>query len=88
MFVSAHSRQKMSPSEHATGSTADSRHSEHEPNGRNESRLRRADEEFHADLANDRSCAVKTGREVFLLPAFVKTGASEERGQGRTHCGT
>lgn len=68
MFVRAHSRQKMSPCKHATGSMAVSRQSEHEAKGRKDSRERRAEEAVQAALASCRSCEVKTGRLVFLLP--------------------
>ncbi|ROW15022.1 hypothetical protein VPNG_03330 [Cytospora leucostoma] len=63
MLLSAHSRQKMSPSGHATGSTADSRQSEQLPKGRKESLFSLADEEVQDDFARVRSWAVKTGRE-------------------------
>ena len=65
----AHSRQKMSPRWHATGSLAISRHRQQEPKGRKESRFRRAELVPQWDLANARSCEVKTGRDVFRLPA-------------------
>jgi hypothetical protein len=68
MLLRAHSRQKMSPWEHDTGSIAGSRHSRQEPKGRKESRVRRAEEVFHAALARARSWEVKTARDVFLLP--------------------
>ena len=58
----------MSPWEHATGERAGSKHSWQEANGRKESRVRRAEVEFHAALACSLSYEVKTEREVFLLP--------------------
>lgn len=68
MLARAHSRQNMSPRWQETGSRAISRHKPQEPNGRKESRLRRAEESDHADFARARSWEVKTGREVFRLP--------------------
>lgn len=58
----------MSPWEHDTGSRAGRRHSLQEAKGRNESLDRRALLEPQADLARDRSCDVKTAREVLRLP--------------------
>jgi len=71
MLFRAHSRQKMSPWEQATGSMAGSRQSQHEAKGRKDSRVRRADDEDQADLAMALSCEVKTARLVFLLPALL-----------------
>lgn len=71
MLLSAHSRQKMSPCRQATGSTAGSRHSQHEAKGRKESRERRAEDEPQAARATARSWDVKTGLLVFLLPATL-----------------
>lgn len=34
--------------------------------------------ELQADLASDRSCEVKTAREVFLLPADVRMVQSKD----------
>ena len=68
MLLRTHSRQKMSPWRHATGSMAGSRHSQHEAKGRNESRERRAVDEPQAARAIARSWDVKMGRVVFLLP--------------------
>lgn len=68
MLLRAHSRQKMSPSGQATGSTAASRQSEHEAKGRKDSRVRRADEAPQDAFAHDRSYDVKTALLVFLLP--------------------
>lgn len=45
-----------------------SRQREHEAKGRKDSRERRAEEAVQAALASWRSCEVKTGRLVFLLP--------------------
>lgn len=64
----AHSRQKMSPRRHDTGSRAIPRQRPQEPKGRKESRERRADVELQLDRATARSWAVKTAREVFRLP--------------------
>lgn len=83
MLLSAHSRQKMSPSGHATGLTADSRQSEQLPKGRKESLFSLADEEVQDDLARARSWAVKTGREVFLLPTLLAGDVWTRRFWGR-----
>jgi len=64
----AHSRQKMSPRGQETGSRATPRHRPHEPKGRKESRLRRAELVDQLDFASSRSCEVKTARDVFRLP--------------------
>jgi hypothetical protein len=58
----------MSPWRHDTGSRAGRRQSLQEAKGRNESLERRALFAPHADLASDRSCDVKTAREVLRLP--------------------
>ncbi|TLD23058.1 hypothetical protein PspLS_07439 [Pyricularia sp. CBS 133598] len=69
MLLRAHSLQKTSPAEQATGSTAVSRQSEHEAKGRKDSRDRRAELEPQAALASSLSYEVKTALLVFLLPA-------------------
>lgn len=69
IFARAHSRQKMSPRWHETGSRAISRHKPHDPNGRKESRFSRAELVAQFDFARARSWDVKTAREVFRLPA-------------------
>lgn len=70
-FERAHSRQKMSPRRQATGSREIPRQRPHEPKGRKESRLRRAELELQFNLAMSRSWEVKTAREVFLLPIWI-----------------
>lgn len=68
MLARAHSRQKMSPLWHETGSRAIARHRPHEPKGRNESRFSRAELVLQLDFARARSWDVKTARDVFRLP--------------------
>lgn len=54
-----------------------SRQSEHDANGRKDSRERRAEEAVQAALASCRSCEVKTGRLVFLLPERSESWTSQ-----------
>lgn len=72
----------MSPRLQETGSRASSRQRQQDENVRNESRDNLADDALHADLARARSCEVKTGRDVFRLPARIRInicGAEQNR---------
>lgn len=82
MLLRAHSRQKMSPWMQATGSMAGSRQRQHEPNGRKDSRERRAEPVPQAARASVRSWDVKTARLVFLLPVTLEESWLLGRSEG------
>lgn len=83
-LLMAHSRQKRWPwLGHETGSRDGRRQSWHDPNGRNESRVRRVERLPQELFSSLRSWAVKKAREVFLLPVS-SVGAGIAEGCGGT----